>query len=763
MHQAAAGLEESQNLRLRIVGLVVLTLMGALLLRLWYLQVLASDEFQAEASANILRIVHEEAPRGRIFDAKGRILVDNEFVYAVMMDRSEFGELDDGEQTEVIVELASLLSRSGHLTKAINIEERLDSHEFGPFDKVPVALDISPDLLVYLGERHSLFPGVSVGKWTIRSYPYGNLAAHVLGYVGQINADEYRARLQQINSSSPGAKTYRIGDEIGKSGVERVFEDELRGVPGQRVFEVNAFNEIVVEHGQLRREPLPGNDLHLTIDIDLQHLIERELRRGLDKARTQPKPADQPDAPDFKAAAAAAVALDPRNGSILAMASFPTYDPGELTDGISQRLFDQLTAPENYAPILNRAIQGEYAPGSTFKPVTAYASMTQGVIGGNADALIDVADFYTDTGVYRYPLCLEESVTCIFRSPYCCERGVDLRDAIAVSSDTYFYRLGGEGFFQRRPPRDEGIQTAARLFGLGKKSGVPLPYERSGVVPDRDYYDRLSAEGVFQRGGDEWYAGDTVNLAIGQGTLLTTPLQMANVYAVLASSGRLHQPNIAWKITDHNGDVLKEFGPRLVDEVSLPANVLEPLMDGLNGTTSYHLPGSSDAKSILTGTAYNAFNRPEVGGVDFPLVNWPVAGKTGTSEKTGKADSAWFVGFGPASWPERGLTNTPEIVVAMVFEEAGFGGIIAAPAVARFLKPVAYGAVDPASTAQEVDACRVEVQTLTIFLEGVRIGAIKVDEDGEPISEKRPKLSQTCSEMVGGERAVESRGLDALP
>ena len=371
-------------------------------------------------------------------------------------------------------------------------------------------------------------------------------------------------------------------------------------------------------------------------------------------------------------------------------------------------------------------------------------------------------DFYRDTGTYRYPFCLEESDTCVFESPYCCERGVDLRDAITVSSDTYFYRLGGEGFFRRRAPLDEGIQESARAFGLGSHTGIPLPHERAGVVPDREYYDYQFEQGVFLRSGAQWFAGDTINLAIGQGNLLVTPLQMANVYAVVASGGKVHQPNIATKITDRGGQALDEFGPRLVRELEWGAELSGPLLDGLNGVTAYNLPSSASDEVLLRGTAYEAFNLPGEGGVDFPLNGWPVAGKTGTAEKLGKADFAWFVAFGPASWPERGFRHTPEVVVALVLEEAGFGGEVAAPAAARILYPIATGTVERARTAKEVDACYGEVKLLVSFLEGVRTGEIKVDAEGVPISEQRPVLSQECAELVGGEIAVEQRGLDAL-
>ena len=762
MADTGPNVYERQGFRLYVVGIVAVCLVAALVARLWYLQVLESEELQNAASANILRVVYTEAPRGRIFDAKGRILVDNRVVQVVTIDRLAFrAALDQSEQHDVLRQIAEIVSRSGRLTKVSHIEERLASREFGPFDKVPVAVDINADLLVYLGERPDLFPGVSVEERTVRSYPYGELAAHLLGYVGPLTESEYRTLSAQIDPTDPNAKTYQPGDEIGKSGVERIFESELRGVPGVRIFEVNRLDEIVKVHHDKHRQPLPGNDVHLTIDLDIQSLVERELRRGLDEARDQAPPED-PDAPRFVASAGAAVAIDPRDGSVLAMASFPTFDPREFVNGISQRLFNDLTAEENFSPILNRAIQGLYAPGSTFKVVTTHAALTQGVIGDGPAALTGLDDFYRDTGTYRYPFCLEDSDTCVFESPYCCERGVDLRDAITVSSDTYFYRLGGEGFFRRRAPLDEGIQESARAFGLGSHTGIPLPHERAGVVPDRQYYDYQFEQGVFLRSGAQWFAGDTINLAIGQGNLLVTPLQMANVYAVVASGGKVHQPNIAIKITDRDGQVLDEFGPRLVRELEWSAELSGPLLDGLNGVTAYNLPSSASDEVLLRGTAYEAFNLPGEGGVDFPLNGWPVAGKTGTAEKLGKADFAWFVAFGPASWPERGFRHTPEVVVALVLEEAGFGGEMAAPAAARILYPIATDTVERARTAKEVDACYGEVKLLVSFLEGVRTGEIKVDAEGVLISEERPVLSQECAELVGGEIAVEQRGLDAL-
>jgi penicillin-binding protein 2 len=743
--------DERQRLRLRIFGLVAVSLFAALFARLWYLQVLEREELQAQAATNILRVVPEQAPRGRILDVNGKVLVENKVVHVVTVDRKQLTEaLTASQQEEMFLRLSKIVSGSGRLTKVSDIRSALSDPEFGPFDTVPVAFEVDPHLLVYLGERPDLFPGVEVVQRTVRSYPYGELAAHVLGYVGAITEAEYQSENARIDSSQEGAKPYQPSDEIGKTGIERMFEYELRGVPGQRVLEVDAHGVIIREIEEQGRAPIPGNDVYLTIDIDIQRLVEDELRRGLDWALDQPK-ADAED-PDYVASAGAAVALDPRDGSVVAMASFPTYDPREFIGGISTTLFQELTAPENFSPILNRAIQGEYAPGSTFKLVTAYAALTQGVIGNDPGALTAVDEFYEDTGSYTYPFCEADDATCTFRSPFPFTRFVDLREAIAVSSDTYFYRIGGEGFFARPRPADEGIQVASREFGLDEPTGIALPYERGGVVPDRAYFDEQYDAGVFLRNGEQWYTGDTIQLAIGQGDLLLTPLQLANVYATFANGGSLHQPNIASKVVDRFGEVVVDFGPRVVKEIPMPPGVTDPLLDGLNGVTA--TPG---------GTAWEAFNNhSSVLGVSFPLTSWPVAGKTGTSEKVGEADYALFAAFGPATYPELGIENEPEIVIATVLEQAGFGGDVAAPTVARMLEPIATGTVPRARTADEIEACYSEVSIMAQWYLGIRLGEIPIDSEGNVLVGEEPPLSEQCEELVGGKERIRELGIEAL-
>jgi len=677
--------EDSRQLRLRMLAFVGLTLFGAMFARLWYLQALESEALQAEAISNVLQPIYEQAPRGRILDRDGRVVVDNRVVQVVTLDRQEVQDaLSASERSDMFLRLAEAISRSGRLTKKSAIERSYNDPQYGPFDEIPVAVGVDPSLLVFLGERPEEFPGVRVVQRTIRTYPYGNLAAHLLGYVGPVTGSELEAENARIDPSAVEAKTYQANDEIGKTGVEKAFEEDLRGVPGVRWLELDSRRRVVRERSS--SPPIPGNDLWLTIDIDLQAFTEEQLADELGRARRQtPRDGELP----FVAAAGAAVALDPRNGDVLAMASYPTYDPSEFVNGISRRLFKEVTSKENHVPVLNRAIQGAYPPGSTFKLVTAYAALSQGVIG--PDGLIGVRGLYTDTGTYKYPDCLEESSTCVFESPFRGSRQVDLREALTVSSDPYFYRIGGEGFWPLPRGEDEGIQLAARQLGLGSDTGVQLPYERSGVVPDRAYFDALFADGAAIRDGSQWYAGDTINLSIGQGDMLVTPIQLANAYATIANGGRLHQPNIASKIESPDGVILREFGPRVLRDLEIPDSVRQPIIDGLLGVP-------------LRGTARKAFNDP-VFGVSFPLVDWPVAGKTGTAEKNDKADTALFVAFGPNDFPALGVNvgYEPSIVLAAVFEESGFGGSVAAPMVARTLDAVATDSLPRVRTKDELD------------------------------------------------------------
>ncbi len=685
--------EYQLKLRLRIFAFVALVLFGALIARLWFLQGIEHETLQQEAIANVFEPVYEEAPRGRILDRNGRVLVDNEVVQVVTFDRAVLEALDEEETFEVLNRLAVAISRSGQPTKVSKISAEITDPRYGPFDRIPIAVDVNSKIMVYLGERPEEFPGVRVERRTIRSYPYGSLAAHLLGYIGPVTRAERDQANANLDADAADDQTYQLNSQIGKTGVERIFESELRGVPGIRLLEVNNVGEVVREHPGVA--PKPGNDVWLTIDVDLQARAEEQLELGLLRTRAQAVDAD------VLAPAGSVVAINPRNGDVLAMASFPTYEQSQFANGISTEEFNVLTSADNYWPILNRAIQGSYAPGSTWKLVTSMAAVQNGVV----DELYGGTDeFVNDSGSYIYPFCeagTELEGSCSFDSPFVGSRYVDLADALTVSSDVYFYRLAGEGFFtrDRGPEGDEGIQATARGLGLGSPTGVQLPYERAGVVPDRDYFDLKFSEGVFIRDGDQWFAGDTILLSIGQGDVLVTPIQLANTYATFANGGKLHQPNVALKIVSPEGAPIVEFGPRVSKELDLPLEATEPIIKGLLGVPRF---------GGVRGTAASAFQ-----GGTFPVDQWPVAGKTGTAEVDGRADTSLFVAWGPNDHPELGVdvTGPPEIAIAVVMEESGFGSVAAAPVAAAILEPIARDDLPRARTLHEQEfdqAARIE-------------------------------------------------------
>jgi penicillin-binding protein 2 len=685
--------DTSPRIRLRVLGVVSFSLLVALVARLWFLQILNVDAYEQQAIANTLRIVKVDAPRGRIFDAQDRLLVDNRVVTTVSIDKSEFerelgGSRRADERMAVLTRLAVEISRSGQLTKVEDIERRMRNSQYSRIGDVPIALDVDDRLMVLIGEHPDEFPGIDVAQTTVRYYPYGPLAAHVLGYVGPINDTEFASK-----ESSP--KGYDLNDEIGKGGLEQLFEDVLRGTPGTRVYEVDRQERIIQELVDQNTDPIPGQDIHLTIDVALQNLVENELANALIAAREQPKRFD--DDADITAPAGAAVLLDPQNGNVLAMASYPSYEPADFVAGVSQEQFAKLSDPDNYSPILNRAIQGEYAPGSTFKPFTAYGAIEKGFMGPGR--LPGVRDPIDDDGTYELRPCLGDKCDWDnslgangFPLQY---ENIDLPAALTVSSDTYFYAIGAE--IGRSERDDHAIQDAALKFGLGTATGVQLPGERTGRIADRALKAQLheDAPEAFPEGG--WFTGDNINAAVGQGLTVVTPLQLANAYAALGNGGTVYAPNLVTAVTDQvTGAVVTPFAPRVNGTVAMPPALSDPILQGLVGVTSQD--------GAHRGTAYNAFHDP-VNGVDFDLGQWPVAGKTGTAQVIDaqgneKADTALFAAFGPARGPDQ-----VKYSMAVVLEQSGFGGLNAAPVVAKVFDAIVENRVAAPLTATEFVRC----------------------------------------------------------
>lgn len=678
-------MNESTRFRMRVLAIIGLSLFATLGARLWYLQVMSSEQAVAVARSNVTRVIPVPAPRGRILDVHGRVLVGNRTTTVLTMNRHELAEADfDEEQVRsLLTSVAVEINRGGQLMKVRDVERALTDPSYGRYDDVPIAHDVGEDLLVYFGERPDRFPGVRVSESTVRSYLYGDLATHVLGWVGPVNDAELGSR------RPPTGKEYRLRDHIGKAGVELMFEDDLRGVAGHKVVEVDRLGEIVRERPDLFVAPLPGDDVVLSLDVDVQYLAERELERSIHRARAQEPELDPKDPsrllPAYNAPGGAVVVLDPTDGSVLALASYPSYDPNESIGGFSLEQWAVLNDPANDLPMFNRAIQGEYAPGSTFKLFTAHAAWHAGVFGVGAVPRADVAGH--DPGAYVLRSCGEVDPTdpppgCRYRNAgekqY---QDVDLVRSLTVSSDVYYYRIGESIYINPDHP-DTAIQDAAAAYGLGLETGITLPFEQDGYLPTPANRRQRHEDNpvAFPEWG--WSTGDNVITAIGQGEVLVTPLQLANAFATFANGGTRFAPNVVDRVADRDGEVVRAFGPRELSEIKMDPGFRQRVLNGLVGVTADE-----------EGTAYWAFNSEETGGAYFPLDEILVAAKTGTAEVRGKADTSVFAAFAPA--------EAPSHAAVAILEEAGFGSRMAAPLVARLMKAVLGGTVPAAPLAAD--------------------------------------------------------------
>lgn len=643
------------RLRLSILGIVVLSLFGALFARLWYLQVMAAPELQVQAEANRVRTVVEEAPRGVIYDATGQVLVGNRTSLVVTIDQQRFDE-------DQVLEVAETLTRFGVPTKVSRIQNRLADPQFNPLEPVPVANDVPPELELYLAERAHEYPGVAVERQTVRAYPHGELGAHLLGYVGRINEEEYTELQGTRDAPKDNPKPYQLNSSIGKGGVERAYEADLRGTPGVRTLEVDSAGRTVrtIDY----QAPVPGNDIQLTVDVATQAQAEQSLAEQLERVRGD---RSRDGKHILRSPAGSVVVLDPRTGGVVAMASFPTYDPGEFVNGISQVRYDQLTkSADTENPLVNRAIQGLYAPGSTFKPFTAYSALVAG--------LVDPRDAYPDNGVYEMP---DRDFTNAGRKAH---GMVDLRKSLTVSSDVYYYWLGHRFYRDAQSLGERAQQQGYEAFGYGARSGIALPGEQAGVIPDAAYkqalFDSFSEE-AKARGNPTWLPGDNMNTAIGQGGMLATPLQVADSYAALANGGTIYQPQLLKRVLAPGADpvdptpeqVVRQLEPVVIAQVDLPPTFLQPMLEGLAGVVG-----------DPAGTAYSTF-----GG--FDLDAFPVAGKTGTSEVDKKADTSLFASYAPV--------GDPRYVAVAILEEAGYGSDAAAPVIRQVYEQLSGQPITP--------------------------------------------------------------------
>jgi penicillin-binding protein 2 len=641
----------SPRLRMSLLGVVVLGCFVALFARLWYLQVMEAPALAVQATANRTRTVATEAPRGRIFDAKGRIIVDNRTSLIVSIDRNELKKVDD--QDGLIARLADALTANGAPTKIATIEKRLADKRADQLGVVPIASDVTEEVVHHLSENAEDYPSVAFERKTVRFYPYGMAASNILGYTGRISAEALKT-LEPGTDPEGVEKTYQPDSIIGLAGIESVYEKELRGTPGIELVQVDYRNRPVGTESY--QPPKSGNDIQLHIDIEVQMRAEQSLVDRLNVLRGTP----QRDGVMRDAPAGSVVVLDPQNGGVIALASAPAYDPREFANGISQERYEELQNINGASALIDRSITGQYAPGSTFKLVTAAAALSNGLIEANSSIY--------DDGVYKVGNPVQE-FTNAGKQKY---GNINLVRALTVSSDVYFYWLGD------RMDGTTLIQDAATAFGFDKKTGIDLPNESAGYVLTKAEKKALHDKYPDAYPNGDWYTGDNVQLAVGQNVIVVTPIQLARAYAALANGGTVYQPHVAWKILTPNADpadpsdVVRVIEPVISGTVTLPPDVRQPIVSALEGVTSG------------LGTAASAF-------VSFDLGAFPVVGKTGTAQVDGKADTSLFASYGPAA--------SPKYVVTAVMEESGFGAEAAGEVTRRVYEVLANQALTGVGTA----------------------------------------------------------------
>ena len=568
------------------VSLVVIAAFAVLFLRLMYLQVFEYKELGSISDANSLRRVWVQPPRGRMIDRNGVVVVDNQPLYSVKVVPAEFTDsLKKGT-------LAGLLDISfAELTERIQ-----KGFRYNRFAPVAVGRDIEPQEMMRLSENLWQLPGVMIEVENKRKYPLELEASHILGYLNFISKKQLEAMSE---------KGYTPDDKTGSKGLEQNYEDYLRGKKGVRFELVSSIGKSAgkFESGARDRPFSKGNDLHLTLDAGLQKLAE-DLLKETGKS-------------------GAVVAIDPRDGGILAMASQPDYDLDILNGTTDNKKWLEIVRDPD-KPLFNRAIQASYPPGSVYKLLLATAALEEG-------AITPEKKIYC-TGIFR-----------LGRGRFLCHGGqghgpVDLERSIIESCNTYYYNLIFDLGFEK-------WTSYGRMFGFGKTTGIDLPGEQSSPLPSAEYYDKRYGKG-------KWTRGYLVSLAIGQGELNTTPLQLAAFTATIANKGTWHQPHLVKGYLPHESDTVKTFDFRK-NKLPISEKTLETIRQAMLGV-------------VERGTGRLA-----------AVNNVMVAGKTGTAQNPHGKDHAWFVAFAPF--------DDPSIALTVLVENAGYGGSVAAPIAGKLI------------------------------------------------------------------------------
>lgn len=607
-----------------------MTVMAVLLLRLWFMQVIDTRGYAAAANANSIRTVVVPAPRGLITDRTGKVILAdsipsvNVVAYPLQI-----------QGAQRVVEMGAL-GAILHARAARLASEMANAALSSPYEPVVLGQNITEVQQATISERIRQFPGIELQDAYVRNYPMGTLAAHILGYTGSITQAELPGYL---------AKGYLGNEQVGQAGLEGQYEQYLSGTPGSSQVEVDAFGDPVGSGVMSTTPAVQGDTLQTSISIPVQQALEKQLAGRVHASST--------------ATGAAGVAIDPNTGQILAMASYPTYSPNAFVQNSpanNNLVSGYLT--NSSSPLLNRAIGASYPPGSTFKAVTSTSALELGIL--SATELIDGGPQITLYGTV-FPNFQHEN-----------NGFIPLATALEVSSDTYFYQVGArfwnlhEASVSATNNPNSGLQQQdwAEKFGFNATTGIDLPGEVPGLVPTpawtKAYFSQVDPAQAL------WNPGDNINMAVGQGNLLVTPLQMAVAYAAIANGGRLVTPTIGMDVTNQSGQVVRQLsGVTPPRSLGVSPAVLDAVRRGL-----YLVAQGTQ------GLASGVF-RP-VAAAGGPVV----AGKTGTAQAGNRSPPhAWFVGYAP-------FVN-PKIVVAVVIEHGGYGATAAGPAVCGTI--AAYG------------------------------------------------------------------------